>query len=232
MILIVIVILILLQIYLNTNQANIVQKFVVGITLNLPQVIQFCFLAFYTTQVRCITVILARITEHCKSLKVSDEANMSIRQMEMVYMKVFEIKMDINKVFEGPILASLFQSFHALVNEAYLIYYAELHTSDTSKATVYNNAVWITCQFIKIYWLSYSGNTLKAEALKIGEALHYMSTEGQELRWMMEVQHFSTMLKYQSMDISVFGYFSLNASLMFNMSASAMTYLIIMVQFA
>ncbi|XP_045487099.1 gustatory receptor 68a-like [Pieris rapae] len=232
MTLIVILILIVLQIYFNTKQENILQKFVAGITLNMPQVIQFCFLAFYTTQVRCITAILARITEHCNSLKLSDEANMSIRQMELIYMKVFEIKMDINKVFEGPILVSLFQSFHALVSEAYLIYYAGLHTSNTSKTFVYNNGVWVTCQFMKIYLLSYSGNSLKAEAFKIGEALHYMTTEGQGLRWMMEVQHFSTMLKYQSMDISVFGYFSLNASLIFNMSASAITYLIIMVQFA
>lgn len=167
MFLIVIIILILLQIYLNTRQPNILWKFIIGMTFNMPQVIQLCFHAFYTTLVICITAILARITELCQRFKKvtsdGESSNMNIRQMEMIYIKAFEIKMNINQMFEGPILASLFQSFHAMVSEAYLIYYAELTLSNSSKAFVIDNGLSIVCQLIKIYSLCYSGNLLKDE---------------------------------------------------------------------
>ncbi|XP_045498383.1 gustatory and pheromone receptor 32a-like, partial [Colias croceus] len=220
------------------------KRLLVIFTFNIPQTIQFILHALYTMLVITVTAILRNINAHCKFTDNEEHSKdstfyevkpkvkkMTLRQMELVYMRVFDMKIDINKTFEGPMLVSIMQSFHALVSEAHILYHGIVVDRDLTLHELFNCFSWISYQLIKLFSLAYSGSALKLEAIKTGQFLHCIPTENKDLRWLMEVQHFSTLLKYKSVEIDLYGFFPIDATLLFNIFASATMYLIILVQF-
>ncbi|XP_050351044.1 putative gustatory receptor 59f [Nymphalis io] len=235
---------VIIQFSVNFSRNSTVWKMIlVALTFNLPQTIEFTALAFYYSLVMMLVAILANINEHCVKLtmnktiilseltEVKSKSAVTLRQMELAYVKAFQIKTYINKAFQGPILACTLQCFHSIVSESHIIYHGVVVGNTVSSHDVINCSIWIAYQIFKIYCLSYAGNLLKLEALKIGQTLHNIPTEKQDLRWLMEIQHFSSLMTYQKIEMTVYEYFPLDATLLYNMLASAMMYLIILVQF-
>ncbi|XP_041979335.1 putative gustatory receptor 59f [Aricia agestis] len=227
-----------LQISVNFTRSDSVWKIIlVTITFDLPQMIQFVYLAFYFAYVMLVIALLSNINAQCRLLAsensilfVHPKTCSMVRKMELVYIKAIKIKSKINRAFQGPILATTLQCFHSIVSEAHIIYHGVVSRSTTTHDLV-NCSVWIMYQILKIYSLSYSGNLLKMEALKIGQTLHSIPTEKQDTRCLAEIQHFATLMNFQGSEITLYGYFPVDATLMFNMLASAMMYMIILVQF-
>nr|XP_034831986.1 uncharacterized protein LOC117988835 [Maniola hyperantus] len=234
----------LMQVVVNFTRGSSLWKMIlVALTFDLPQIIQFVTLALYYVLVMMVVALLKNINEQCSELvkdkkilsdgviQVKSKQLFTLRQMELAYVKAFEIKTYINEAFQGPILASALQCFHSMVSEAHIIYHGVVVDQNLNTHDVINCSIWIFYQILKIYLLAYAGNLLKLEALKIGQTLHNIPTENQDLRWLLEIQHFSSLMSYQRIEMTVYEYFPLDATLMYNMLASATMYLIILVQF-
>ncbi|CAH0398436.1 unnamed protein product [Chilo suppressalis] len=151
--------------------------------------------------------------------------------MEMAFIKACEVKQSINKAFQAPILATAMQCFHSMVSEAYIIVHGAIENRTLNTHEVVNCSVWIMYQILKIYVLAYSGNLLKQKVFRIGQTLHNIPIQKKDMITFLEVQHFSTLMTYHATELTVYGYFPLDATLIFNMIASAAMYLVIMVQF-
>ncbi|XP_045487134.1 putative gustatory receptor 2a [Pieris rapae] len=218
-------------------------------SLNMPQTIQLFFHGFYTVLVILLAAVLWKITEQFNSptqtvsiIEVRPtQRHLTLVDMKSLYIEVYEIKLIIEQAFKAALIYSLLQSFHSLIAESYFIFYGILYSKNIPTYLIFNCAEWILCQGIKVYSISYSGNLLKNAvrehsrihfASRFAEVLLALPTEGQNIRWFMEVQNLSTLLKYHSLDINLYGFFSLDATLLFNVLASALTYLIILAQFA
>nr|XP_026492358.1 uncharacterized protein LOC113398015 [Vanessa tameamea] len=237
------IMIVIIQIAVNfSRNSNIWKVILVALTFNLPQTIEFTALAFFYSLVIMLVTILANINNNCliltKNTKVSvseitevqTKSTVTLRQMELAYVKAFEIKTYINKAFEGPILACTIQCFHSIISESHIIYHGVVVGNTLTTHDVVNCSIWIAYQLLKIFSLSYAGNLIKLEGLKIGQTLHNIPTEKQDLRRLMEIQHFSSLMSYQKIEMTVYEYFPLDATLLYNMLASAMMYLIILVQ--
>ncbi|XP_023934843.2 uncharacterized protein LOC112043591 [Bicyclus anynana] len=235
---------VILQVAINFTRDNSLWKMIlVAMTFNLAQIIQFVTLALYYVLVMLVVALLNNINEHCSELvrdkrslsdgviKVKPKHLVTLRQMELAYVKAFEMKSYINEAFQGPILATAIQCFHSMVSEAHIIYHGIVVERSLTTHDVINCSIWIVYQILKIYLLAYAGNLLKLEALRIGQTLHNIPTDNQDLRWLLEIQHFSSLMSYQRIEMTVYEYFPLDATLMYNMVASATMYLIILVQF-
>lgn len=163
-----------LQILVNSTRHDSIWKIIlVTFSFILPHIVQMVTLAFYYTLIVIVVSVLENANEHTmkfikgshnipeKCIKVDDKLTIaSLRQMEMVYAKAFEIKRDINAAFQAFILVTTVQCFHSIISEAFIIYHGiVLKTHDTH--SFINCSVWILYQFLKIYSLAYSGNLLK-----------------------------------------------------------------------
>ena len=169
------IIVIVMQVCVNFTRENSLWKMVlVTITFILPQTIQFITLALYYAFVMMVVAILTNIKELCGELAKRKNQSVSefvevkakcitLRQMELAYVKAFEMKTYINEIFQGPILASTLQCFHSIVSEAHIIYHGLTIGQYMSTHDVINCSIWIFYQLLKIYALAHAGSSLKYE---------------------------------------------------------------------
>ncbi|VVC87106.1 unnamed protein product, partial [Leptidea sinapis] len=163
---------------ISMSNTSLWKKLLDGLTFNMAHVLQIIYLIFYQTLVMIIVSILRNLYCECQLMDTGDGVtnvkpkmkNMTLRQMEIVYIKAFELKTYINQSFQWPILMTTLQCFHAAVSEAHSVYHSIL----------LNNTISI-----------------------------YEITDG-------TVQHFSTLIMYQSVEINLCGYFPLDATLIYN----------------
>ncbi|XP_063825933.1 gustatory receptor 68a [Ostrinia nubilalis] len=208
-----------------------------------PQMLQFLVIVMYYVLVLMVVALLSNLNAVLETLGSrrifvggfrSSETKLTVLDLatiETLFVKVVEIKRNINESFQATILITSMQSFHAIVSEAHIIYHGTLVSRTLNTHEIINFSLWIVFQWIKIYALAHSGDRLKVETLKIGQTLHSIPMEKHDMRSLLETQHFNSLMTYQSTDITVYGYFPLDASLMFQIVASTAMYLIILVQF-
>nr|AST36221.1 putative gustatory receptor GR68.4 [Hedya nubiferana] len=228
------------------GSTNLWKRILITLSFNVPEMIQFTVVAFYFVFVLMVVALLKNVEDHCKmftkarrsiknnSYKVeSGRIPVTLSHMQSVYVKALRIKRQINVAFQAPILFSLLQCFHTMVSESYDICQGLLYQDDFSSHNLIECSYWVILQLLKIYALAHSGTLLKKEALRIGRTIHNIpSIDDDEIKLFLEIQHFSTLMTFQDTEITIFGYFPLEAPLMFNMIAAAAMYLIILVQFA
>lgn len=172
----VLLLLLLLQICVNFSRNNSVWKIIlVATTFNLPQMIQFVSIAFYYVLIMMVVAILANINDIFLELdsnrniktdgfiKVRPKTTLSLRQLELAYIKAFEIKTYINRAFQAPILASSIQCFHSLICEAHIIYHGLVIDGTLTTHDFVNCSIWILYQVLKVYVIALSGTRLKEE---------------------------------------------------------------------
>lgn len=165
---------IILQFAMNFTRNSSIWKIVlVTFTFDMSQAIQFIVLALHYTMTMMLVAILENLNEHCLLLtfnnkiivsdvvEVKPKARLTLRQMELAYIKAFEIKIFINEIFQGPILISSLQCFHSIVSEAHTIYHGVLVENSLSVHDTLHCFIWIVYQIFKIYSFSYAGNLLK-----------------------------------------------------------------------
>nr|AXF48827.1 gustatory receptor GR68.1 [Lobesia botrana] len=231
------------QLTINFTRLDTVWKIVlVTLTFILPQIIQFVMISFFYILVMMIAEILkaihwqlgsivkARRFNATKFMKMEMQ-NVELRQIEIIYVKTMETKRDINDAFQACILATAIQSFHSLISETFIIYRGLTGNGYLTTHDVFNCSIWVGYQLLKIYTISRTGVMLKEQLAKIGRSLHGIPTGKEDARLYLEIQHFSTLLKYQNAELTVYDYFPLDATLTFNIVTSAVLYLIILVQF-
>ncbi|KAL0883299.1 hypothetical protein ABMA27_016713 [Loxostege sticticalis] len=229
------------EIAINFSRAGGLWKmFNITMSFIYPQMIQFIVLAFYCVLVQLLVALLKNLNEALetfrrkKSCYRNFETRLSMLDlsvMESVFVKAFEIKRGINETFQATILLTSVQCFHAIVSEAHIIYHGVIVARTLNTHESINFSVWIGYQLIKVYFLAYTGNILKESTVKIGQSLHNIPIDSHDMRSLLEIQHFTSLMACQYTDISVYGYFLLDASFMFKIIASATMYLIILVQF-
>lgn len=173
-----------LQVAVNFTRENTLWKIIlVALTFDLTQLIQFVDLALYYVLVMLVVALLSNINEHCTELvqdksekwfsefKVKTKRTVTLRQMELAYIKAFEIKTCINEAFQAPILVSAIQCFHSMVSEAHIIYHGAVVDRDLTVHDVINCGTWIVYQILKIYLLAHAGSQLKLEVGMINYVL-------------------------------------------------------------
>ncbi|XP_063363798.1 uncharacterized protein LOC134652563 [Cydia amplana] len=228
------------------GSSSLWKRILITISFNLPEMTQFILIAFYYVCVLMVVALLKNIEDHCRmfmkarrSIKNSSSKVelgripiLTLSQMQCVYVKALRVKRQINGVFQAPIMFSLLQCFHTMVSESYDICQGLLYQDNFSTHNLIECSYWVFLQLLKIYALARSGSLLKAEALAIGRTIHNIRSNDEDVKLFVEIQHFSTLMAFQGTEITIFGYFPLEAPLMFNMVAAAAMYLIILVQFA
>ncbi|XP_031766287.2 putative gustatory receptor 28b isoform X1 [Galleria mellonella] len=207
----------------------------------IPQIAQFVHIVFYCMLIFMVGALLSNIEDNCRD--VANEKNhftyssvkntsssLTLKDIELVYVKVIQVKRDINEAFQPSILLTLLQCFHAMVGESYTLYYGIISPRSLTLHELFNTVVWISYQLTKVFAFAYTGNVLKVKVLKIGQTLHKIPTDRQDIRLNMEIQHFLSLIAHQGPEVTVYGFFFLDATLFFNVLASATMYLIVLVQ--
>lgn len=144
-------------------------------TFVMPQALLLLALTFYNTLVLMLAALLRNIEEVLNTsrenkftgvligsiMKVEPRRpQMNMRMLELVYVKTFKIKKEINKVFQATILLGCLQSFHSIITEAHFIYHGVFVETGISSHRVMNYTVWVLFQYVKVSTLAHSGNHL------------------------------------------------------------------------
>ncbi|KAI5644235.1 7tm chemosensory receptor domain-containing protein [Phthorimaea operculella] len=169
----------ILQLTVNATRDDSLWKMTMVIfSFILPQMIQMIGLAFHYILVMMLVALLADINQQLRQLTketritAPDELYMkvnakgppfTVRRLQLVYSKAYEIKTDINEAFQAPLLISTLQCFHCIVSESYSIYHGLVAHTHTLHNTV-NNSIWTSYQVMKVFSLAYSGRQLTLEA--------------------------------------------------------------------
>ncbi|XP_063384266.1 gustatory receptor 68a-like isoform X2 [Cydia fagiglandana] len=225
-----------------TGDSGVWKMILVTLTFVLPDMIQFTMIAFYFVMILMVVAMLKNIEEEFKVISlvknsvpndlVEARLVVTINELRELYVKTLKIKRQINEAFQGPLLVSLVVCFFELVTMPHMIYHglafqANFTTHDDIECTV-----WVLNQLIKMYALAKSGALLKSQVNEIGRTIHNIPISGdQDLKIYLDVLHFSSLMAYQDTAITIYGYFPLDSTLVFNMVASAAMYLVILVQF-
>ncbi|XP_022814161.1 uncharacterized protein LOC111347973 [Spodoptera litura] len=243
MIIVYLVLVSLLQVAVNwTRDDSLWKALLVHMTFLVPQLIQFTVLAFYYVLILMLVVLLKNIRLHIANLSMaktivmdhyvkSEDKVLTLQYVESLYEIAFEIKRDINNVFQMPFLFTTVQCFHTMVSESHIIYHGLVVEKDFSRHNIVNCSIWVIYQIFKLYIMSRSGHLLKHEVSKIGQALHSIPTAKHDIRLLLEIQHFSSLILFHGDDITAYGLFSLDAALLSKIVASSAMYLTIVVQF-
>ncbi|XP_031766124.1 gustatory receptor 68a-like [Galleria mellonella] len=216
-------------------------------TFNISQTIQFVVILFYYWLMHMTGAILNNIKENCLAFttehlhregfttpvvrRPNRNFIVPLKQLELIYMNTIEIKCEINDVFEAPIIFIMIQMFHALVTNTHMAYHGTILEATFSVNEFCIIALWTIFQIIKVYAFASCGELLKLEANEIAQVLYNIPTDTHTVTVMTEVQHFSSVISCLSPEVTIYGFFPLDATLLFNVIASATTYLIILVQF-
>ncbi|XP_063624786.1 gustatory receptor 68a-like [Cydia splendana] len=225
-----------------TGDSGVWKMILVALTFVLPDMIQFTMIAFYFVMILMVVALLKNIEEEFKVISlvknsvpndlVEARLVVSIRELREIYVKTLKIKRQINEAFQAPLLVSLVVCFFELVTMPHMIYHglsfqANFTTHDDIECTV-----WVLNQLIKMYALAKSGALLKSQVNEIGRTIHNIPISGdQDLKVYLDVLHFSSLMAYQDTAITIYGYFPLDSTLVFNIVTSAAMYLVILVQF-
>ncbi|KAG7308804.1 hypothetical protein JYU34_006039 [Plutella xylostella] len=209
--------------------------------------IQYLMIVHFYCLIQLAISILQNITEnaaHFMNLKKSvlgnndcwsadweGKSGTTLSRLEVNYSKAYVAVAEVNACFQLPALASTVQAFHAMVGEAHALYHGVVVDHDVGPQKAIIIFCTVLSQVFKIYLLGHIGSILKDEASKIGPALHDIPTDKQDLRLMLEIQHFSNQIQFEEIELTVYGYFPLDATLLYNIITAAMMYLIIFVQF-
>ncbi|XP_063624787.1 gustatory receptor 68a-like [Cydia splendana] len=240
----VLLIFLLLLISLNTGiNFNIWRAILISLTYDLPELIQFGMLAFYFVLVLIIVALLRNIEEELILIlhdvsknKQNDffeaDIRMGMGEIMKVYVKTLGFKRQVNAAFRTSILVVLVSTFHQLVGLPHTIYHGLAFQTDFSTHDIINCSIWAVNQLLKIYILARSGDLLTSQVNEIGRTIHNIPISGDpDWKVIIEVQHFSSLMTYHDAKMTVYGLFPLDATLLFNMVASAAMYLVILVQF-
>ncbi|XP_063384265.1 gustatory receptor 68a-like isoform X1 [Cydia fagiglandana] len=225
-----------------TGDSGVWKMILVTLTFVLPDMIQFTMIAFYFVMILMVVAMLKNIEEEFKVISlvknsvpndlVEARLVVTINELRELYVKTLKIKRQINEAFQGPLLVSLVVCFFELVTMPHMIYHglafqANFTTHDDIECTV-----WVLNQLIKMYALAKSGALLKSQVNEIGRTIHNIPISGdQDLKIYLDVLHFSSLMAYQDTAITIYGYFPLDSTLVFNIVTSAAMYLVILVQF-
>nr|AST36430.1 putative gustatory receptor GR68.3 [Cydia nigricana] len=212
------------------------------LTFTLPELIQFAMLTFYFVMVLMLVTLLKNIEEELvlflhvaknnRNNFVESDMRMNMGEIMTVYVKVLGLKRQMNASFQSSILVALVTCFHELVSLPHIMYHGLVFQSNFSTSNIIQCCSWALNQLLKIYILGRSGDLLTSQVNEIGRTIHNIPISG-DLDWktILEVQHFSSLMAYQDAKMTIYGYFPLNATLLFNMVASAAMYIVILVQF-
>lgn len=168
-------ILFIMQIIVNfTRSESLFKMFLVVFTFILPQTIQFTTIAFFYLLIKMVVEVFRNIREHITTslekkapygfIKVgSRHDNLTLRQIELIYIEAFAIKQIVNRLFEAPILVTMMQCFHSIVSESHIIYHGLVVHRTLETHEIANCSIWIAYQIIKIYTIANAGNVFTLE---------------------------------------------------------------------
>ncbi|XP_047991048.1 gustatory receptor 68a-like [Leguminivora glycinivorella] len=225
-----------------TGYSGVWKMILVTLTFVLPDVIQFTMIAFYFVMILMVVTLLRNIEEEFKLISVVKgtvandfvEAHLvvSISEIREIYVKTLEIKRQINEAFQAPLLVAMVVCFHELVSMPHMIYHGLSFQANFTTHDAVECSVWVINQLLKMYALAKSGALLKTQVNEIGRTIHNIPISGdRDLKIYLDVLHFSSLMTYQDTAITIYGYFPLDSTLVFNIVASAAMYLVILVQF-
>ncbi|XP_063363799.1 gustatory receptor 68a-like [Cydia amplana] len=230
----------LLSVVTYTGTSDIWKNILISLTFNLLELIQWAVIAFYFVMILMVVALLQNIEEEFRV--ISDPRNLRFVSVKAylghdivflrdMYVRTMDIKRQVNAAFQAQILVALAMTFHELVSTGHLVYHGLSYQSDFTPHDVAECCCWVLNQFVKLYILGQSGSLLKSQVNRIGRIIHNIPSGHQDFEVYLMVQHFSTLMTYQEATLTIYGYFSLDASLLFNIVVSAVMYLVIMVQF-
>ncbi|XP_063384267.1 uncharacterized protein LOC134670373 isoform X3 [Cydia fagiglandana] len=209
---------------------NIWKAILISLTYDLPELIQFGMLAFYLVLVLIIVALLKSIEEELILILHDVEKNnrhksfefdmrMGMGEIMKVYVKTLGLKRQVIAAFRTSILVALVSTFHQLVSLLHLMYHGLAFQTNFSTHYIIDCSIWTVNQLLKIYILARSGDLLTSQVNEIGRTIHNIPISGDpDWKVILEVQHFSSLMSYHDAKMTVYGFFPLDATLLFNVS--------------
>ncbi|XP_013164222.1 PREDICTED: uncharacterized protein LOC106115415 [Papilio xuthus] len=189
---------VLMQCCLNFLQGDRLWRMILMyISFNSAQTLQFIMVLFYYVTIMLLVILLANLEKQITQLhnKINEDKcfvqmktqTLTVKQIELLYNKVFDAKTEINQIFQYPLLVCFFQSFYGIVNEALNMYQRLVVEKCATVYEIFNHSFWITFHLIKVFLMASSGHALKMKVRKIRQAVLDIPTEVHDVRWYMEV---------------------------------------------
>ncbi|XP_063364094.1 uncharacterized protein LOC134652835 [Cydia amplana] len=208
---------------------NIWKVILIYLTFDLPELIQFVMLIFYFVLVLIIVALLKNIEEelililHVAKNNQNDsfeaDMRMGVGEIMKEYVKTLGLKRQVNAAFQTSILVALVSIFQQLVALPHMMYHGLAFQTNFSTCDIIDCSVWMVNQLLKICLLARSGDLLTTQVNEIGRTIHNIPISGDpDWKVILEVQHFSSLMIYQDAKMTVYGFFPLDATLLFNVS--------------
>ncbi|XP_073956523.1 uncharacterized protein [Choristoneura fumiferana] len=225
------------------QRVSLYNKALVAITFNFPEMLLFTVIAFYYVMIVMIVALLKNIDEHLMMIARMRMGNdnmglkpgaslKSLRQLRGAYGRTMAAKWQVNAAFQASLLFILALTFHSLVCDAHGLYHIVAFHNDVTTLNMVVESFWVFYQVAKFYVIGYSSALLKLQVNKIGRTLHDISANIKDMTlFYQQIQHFVSLMKFQDSEITIYGLFQLKSSLLFSVVASAVTYLVILVQY-
>ncbi|XP_073956118.1 gustatory and pheromone receptor 32a-like isoform X2 [Choristoneura fumiferana] len=212
------------------------------VSVILPEMVPSGLVGFYNVMGLMVASLLKNIEHQCGTLADNDKLSNigfvrvkpkrfrnTVSQLELAYKKTLEIKREINTAFQAILMIVTLQAFHTVLTECHELYRGLIKTGTFKVINIIYSLHWIIYQTLKMYAISFPGTVIENEENKIGQTLLRIPTESMQM--IAEVQHFSSLMFYQETQMTAYGYFALDATLVFNTFVAVATYLVILVQF-
>lgn len=138
----------------------------------LPHMIQLTSIGFFHTLLMAVIEILRSLREQITTSTEKIKTNvltkavmrqLTLREIELIYIEVFDVKQIVNQIFELPILITMMQCFHAIVSETHTIYHDAWIDMDLTIHEIVYCVIWIVFQVLKVYLIANAGNLFKNE---------------------------------------------------------------------
>ncbi|XP_073964547.1 uncharacterized protein [Choristoneura fumiferana] len=198
----------------------------------LPEILFTSIVGFFYVLILMLACLLKNIDQQIQNLNQEECGDVlnTLGRLELAYAKTIEVKRDINRIFELIIAIMLMEGFYATLRQAHGVYHALYHVKQKVYKMILGTS-FIMYPVSKLFAISYTGSMLKNMAMKIGRSLHAIPVNEDDTKLFMTIQHFSKLMYYYETELTIFGFFSLDSNLLFNMVASVVTYFVVLVQF-
>lgn len=145
--------------------------------------------------------------------------------------KLFIMSQSINRAFGLSTLINITNDFITITLNNYFIFVAFQQFTYKSKIKAVESFSWSVPHYINIILLSTCCHFTVLSNNKIGMLLHRIKFKFSNAEQSTFVSHFSIQLLQQKINFHAFGFFSIDFSLLYAISATVTTYLVILIQF-
>ncbi|RLZ02140.1 Gustatory receptor 4 [Cephus cinctus] len=162
----------------------------------------------------------------------NNSATGSIRKLQLVYMTLCEVCLEVSEYYGVPILLAITYCFYSLVYNAYYVLGPFVMSREEMEFLIVLNSIsWVVILVSPIAVLAWSVTKTATEAKRTSGVVHKLLDSALSREAKIELKQFSLQLLHKNVSFSAFEFFTLDFTLLHSILSAAATYLIILLQF-